>query len=462
MILFVYLALLGIACVVAAGNWRRGWMLLPVFAILQDPVRKLTPGTPVALSFSIMAVYAALLFSARFELQRALNDFTRRFGDVTRAVTIVVMVLVVAGLNGLVTFGAGNWKVPLLSFVIYTAPIPAVLFAFAYIRREEQIFTFFRYYAILTSIMLIGSLLEYLRVQFPALGLVAGTGDYIRHLPGLQIRMISGFYRAPDIMGWHAATLASIGIAMSVRGGFGLRAWPWMLTTAWAFFHCMISGRRKAVYYVAAFALVLVWRYFRRLHFGQVVALLLTGLVMGGVVRQISSREASSVYTRGAATTRGELTQRLEGGIISTIEQVGLMGVGLGSATQGVRHLLGTELDVGWQEGGLGKLAAEVGVPGVLAFAFLGMTLVLLALKLTRIGDVPGTSQLARVTLFALVAANAANFMASAQAYSDAMLALTTAFFIGALFATATLDERLVEEQQRAAAAAAVPASAAA
>ena len=47
------------------------------------------------------------------------------------------------------------------------------------------------------------------------------------------------------------------------------------------------------------------------------------------------------------------------------------------------------------------------------------------------------------VTLFALVAANVANFMASAQAYSDPVLTLMTAFFVGCLFATATLDERV-------------------
>jgi hypothetical protein len=33
--------------------------------------------------------------------------------------------------------------------------------------------------------------------------------------------------------------------------------------------------------------------------------------------------------------------------------------------------------------------------------------------------------------------------MASAQAYTDAVLALSTGFFVGCLFATATLDERL-------------------
>ena len=57
----------------------------------------------------------------------------------------------------------------------------------------------------------------------------------------------------------------------------------------------------------------------------------------------------------------------------------------------------------------------------------------------------PGSSQFIRVTLFAIVAANVVNFMVSAQAYSDAMLTLLSAFYLGCLLATTVLDERLVE-----------------
>jgi hypothetical protein len=66
--------------------------------------------------------------------------------------------------------------------------------------------------------------------------------------------------------------------------------------------------------------------------------------------------------------------------------------------------------------------------------------------RLTSVPDVVGSSQFIRVALCALVAANAASFIASAQAYSDAVLGLTFGFLIGCLFATAALDERLPQE----------------
>jgi len=169
----------------------------------------------------------------------------------------------------------------------------------------------------------------------------------------------------------------------------------------------------------------------------------LLGLALGLVVNQIRSREDSQVYAQGAATSTSEVLQRLEGGVMGTFEQSGFLGAGLGAATQGVRHVSGAETDFGWQEGGLGKLAAELGLPGLLVAVLLAWGMLRMMLRIAAFGDLPGTSQVIRVGLFALVVANIGNFLASAQAYSDPLLTLMTAFLVGCLFATAALDERL-------------------
>lgn len=449
MITVAFLAFVAFSALVALTDWRRGWMLALFVGLLQDPVRKLTPGTPVAMTFSVMIVYAAIIFTAHRELYAAMLEFGKRFGRVSRAALISLLFIFLAALTGIMTFGLDKWKVPMLSLLVYISPVPAVLFGYVYLRREETLYRYLSVYAAVTAVWMTGALLEHYRVPFPGLGLIAWSGDYIRFMPGIHIRMVSGFYRAPDIMGWHAAMLSSIGIAMAVRAGMTVRAWPWIGATAWGFFNCLVSGRRKAVYFVLVFALAFTWRYFRRLQQSQLWAMALAAVVLLFVVRNLSSDEQTRAYTRGSVTSRLEITQRLEGGLMETIRQFGILGAGLGSATQGMRHLLGTALDVGWQEGGLGKLAVEIGVPGLLAVAVLGWVVLQLFLTLTRIGDVPGTSQLARVTLFALLVANGANFMASAQAYTDPMLALLTAFLAGCLFATATLDERLAADTER-------------
>lgn len=446
MITLLFGAILLASMAVALSNWRHGWVAAVVCGILQDPVRKMTPGTPAALTMSIVAVYAVILFAALGPLQRSRGDFARRFPNLYSTIALFLVMLAFAAMNGLATFGLAAWKVPALSLLIYLLPFPAVLLGYSWLTREEQLVRFFQFYAIVTSMAMIGTVLEYLWVRHPALGVVAMPWGYIRHLPGIEIRVLSGIYRAPDIMGWHAAMLTAVGITLAVRGRVLSRAWPWIAVAAWGFFNCIISGRRKAVYMVAVFALAFLWRYLRRLSTAQVALIVILGAALGLVVNEIRSSAKTEVYARGAGTSALEVLQRLEGGFLGTLREGSVLGFGLGAATQGVRHVTGRELDFGWQEGGLGKLTAELGLPGLLVAALLGWAILRMMLRITAVGDIRGTSQLIRAALFAMVVANIVNFLASAQAYSDPVLTLMTAFITGCLFGTATLDEQVAEE----------------
>lgn len=457
MILALFGAVLLVSMAVALTNWRHGWFAAVVCGVLQDPVRKLTPGTPAALTMSIVAVYAVIIFAALATLQLSRVDFSKRFPNLYSTVSLFLVMLVFAALNGLATFGLSAWQVPALSLLIYMLPIPAVLLGYAWLQREEQLIRFFVFYTVLTSVALIGTPLEYFNLQSRILGVVALPGGYIRHLPGLQIRVLSGIYRAPDIMGWHAATLTAIAVILAVRARTFSRAWPWVFVASWGFLNCIISGRRKAVYMVAVFGLAFLWRYARRLTTTQIALIVTLGLALGFVVREIGSREESQVYTKGTATSSSEIFSRLEGGMMETFAQGSYLGSGLGSATQGVRHVSGREADFGWQEGGLGKLAAELGLPGLLVAVLLAWAMLRMMVRITAPGDIPGTSQVIRVGLFALVIGNIGNFLTSAQAYSDPVLTLMTAFFVGCLFATAALDERLPAAEAQAATATLAP-----
>lgn len=444
-----FLGLVMLSIAIAFFDWRRGWLMAIICGVLQDPVRKMTAGTPVALTFTIVVVYAAVLFAAQDGLRQHLREFRVRFANVAAAAGFVILFVLVAALNGIVNFGIANWKVPLISLFLYMAPLPAIFIGYMYLRREKMLYGFLRFYALLTSVALVGTLLEFLRVDWRALGLVANVKDYIRHLPGIQIRMLSGFYRAPDIMAWHAAMLTCIAIFFAIRAGLGRQVWLWVALAGWGFLSCVLSGRRKAVYFVAVFMAVFLWRYIKRMHAAQLVAFAIIFGVLGYVVYDLSTDRRSSVYTTGAMTTRSEVASRLEGGVVESVRQFGFLGAGLGTATQGVHHLLPSHENLGWQEGGLGKLVVELGVPGLLATFLLALVLSRTMLRIANHPDIEGSSQLARVALFALITANAVNFLASAQAYTDPVLILITAFLIGCFFATAVLDERLAESPVR-------------
>ncbi len=442
MALALYLTFLGAACAYALVDWRRAWLLVMICGVIQDPVRKLSAGSPVWISFAVVALYAAILFAARNEMRVHAAEFTRRFKSISTGITTFLFLLVIAALNGLVTYGFDKWPAPAISFVTYVIPMIAALLGYTWLQREEMMLRFCRLYAAVTSIALFGTLLEYWRVPSRMLGLVSFEGDYIRHLPGIQVRMLSGIYRSPDVMAWHAGMLTAIGVAMVLRAGMRRQMLIWSAAAGWGFFNCMIAGRRKAIYFVIIFGLMFLWRSMRRVRPSQAIAILGLLLILGLVVNQLSSDEGTSVYTRSAVATRGELGQRFEGGVMQTFREVGYMGAGLGTATQGVHHLLGSN-SIGWQEGGLGKVAMEVGLPGLMALFVMVIIVGRMLLVLTSINDVPGSSQFLRVMLFALVTANIAGFVASAQAYNDAVLGLTAGFLVGGLFASGVLDERL-------------------
>lgn len=453
MVTIVFFAMLVLAMAVALVDWRMGWILAVFCGVLQDPARKLTPGTPVVMTLSIVFVYLIIIFVRQQTIKAHAAEMMRRFPQMYLASMILFIALMLAAVNGLFTFGIELWKVPALSLFLYLIPIPAIVLGYIYPQREAQIVRFFVFYAALTTVALIGTPLEYFNVKSGALGMVALPEGFIRQLPGLEIRILSGFYRAPDIMGTHAAMLSAIGIAMAMRASLR-RAWPWIAVAGWGFLNCMISGRRKAIYMVLVFALAFVWRYMRRLTLAQVVIFALVGVAMLTVVRKMKSDEAASVYVQGAtATTREEILGRIEGGSLATIDQFGVFGAGLGTATQGVRHLTGNDVNVGWQEGGLAKLTMELGVPGILAALALGFVLFRLLLKITSFPDEPASTQIIRATLFGLFVAHVVNFIVSAQTYSDATITLLAGFFLGNLLGTSALEQRQLTPQQPAPAA---------
>jgi len=443
-----FLAFLLFASAVAFVDWRRGFYLALMTGVLQDPVRKLTPGTPPALTMSIVVVYIAILLAKNVELRNNAREMVLRFSRLQIALVTFLFTLMLAALNGIYTYGLSLWKVPALSLLIYTLPLPAVVLGYMFIQREEQLLSLFKFYSILTAIALIGTPLEYFHVQSPLIGMVAMHEAFIRFLPVLMLPVLSGFYRAPDIMAWHASMLVIIGIVMAIRARVLTRAWPWLTLAAWGMLNCFISGRRKSIYMVVVFAIAFLWRYGKRLEMRYILSFAMFGLLMVGFVYRLASREESSLYARAAETSRSEVLYRLEGGATDAIRNFGILGAGLGTATQGVRHLTGHDENVGWQEGGFGKLAVELGLPGLLAAAYLLFVIYRLIMAISAHRDLPGTTQLIRAALFGIAIANFVTFIASAQAYSDPVLTLFTAFLVGCLLGTAALDERYAAQQE--------------
>src|SRR5436309_4468182 len=137
MLLISYAGFMLLSMTVALIDWRRGWLMAVICGVLQDPVRKMTPGTPVAITLSVMVVYAMVLVAALPTIQQNGREFGKRFSNIYAATLLVFLFVILGAMRGLSTYGIGGWKAPALSLFIYCAPVPAVLLGYAYLQREE-------------------------------------------------------------------------------------------------------------------------------------------------------------------------------------------------------------------------------------------------------------------------------------------------------------------------------------
>jgi hypothetical protein len=125
--------------------------------------------------------------------------------------------------------------------------------------------------------------------------------------------------------------------------------------------------------------------------------------------------------------------------IATVIDVYGPLGGGLGLATQGAQYAGlsdGADATFGAGEGGLGKLAIELGAPGIAAALLLALALARrIARILGSLADAEPAAARLVCGLVALLGANAINFALAAQTYGDPFVLLFLGLMAGATLA---------------------------
>jgi hypothetical protein len=195
----------------------------------------------------------------------------------------------------------------------------------------------------------------------------------------------------------------------------------------WALFCVLLSGRRKMIgiplVFGAAYLLLGKLRGVRRIY--QIVNVTIIGALLAGTVALVvwSPDEAAehtdyamSLFTEGA-TRANEI---IVGSSITTLQQNGLLGAGIGTATQG-RYYVGGGSMRGlrdWQEDGVSRILLEFGVPG---FLLLGLAALLMCLTLKRAMQLlpqHSNEQLLQLGLLSVVIGDVASYAISHQQFS--------------------------------------------
>ena len=437
MILYAFLLLIAIGVLVAFGNWRRGIFFFILLGAIQDPVRKLIPGAPSYLVLATVPVLFATFFQAFASNPYFRREFRQYHPRPAAAIAAFVISLLPAAVVS-ATYGPGSWQLTLIGMLSYSTAILSFYLGFIYARNADDIRRLAVFFCLVTAVMLIGTPLEYLGLakEWTAIGGKALGFKWLRYKPGYIIEMVAGFYRSPDIMGWHAVIMAMLAGILALLGK-GRRRYFWIAVACWGIAAAMLCGRRKMVLMLPVYMLTVSLIYWQlRMPFRKLlaaVAIVLVGTYF--IYQQIgSSTELENYYTQ----EQGDIIERFEahnlGDMIGTYQQNGFWGAGLGTASQGTQHLQVARPRT-WQEGGLSRILVELGVPGLLCFLFLCLSFLAAIWRLVCSQldiSVPGLPL--SLGLIGIVAANGVSFIYSHQIFGDPFVMGFFCFLLGITF----------------------------
>lgn len=367
-------------CLVALGNWRAGIYAGLLLDCLRDPVRKLVEDQSVLITIGGAAVWGAMLLRMLIDHQSEIGTLLRRYPAMRSMIAFLLLAVIPGAMLSCLLY-PGGWKLAVIGSASYLAPLVGIAAGYFLATSEDQVYRLLKGYALINSIALIGVPLEYFDFDIPALGGI--QTEWVRYREGYTVDLIAGFYRSPDIMGLHAAHVVMFSSLLFLRSRSATK-FGWAGAVLWAGTCMLLSGRRKMVGIPLVFlaAYIGIARIRGLQHIDRLVVLVATCcLLAAGVFIFVWDDGISQEYTEYAGTIITEGAVRVNDvvirGSIGTMQQVGLLGAGIGTATQG-RHYVTRAVSRrlrGWQEDGVSRLIMEFGIPGLIFVAISGCCL---------------------------------------------------------------------------------------
>jgi hypothetical protein len=455
----------------AIAEWRLGLLLCLVTAILQDPLRKLTPHQPVFYVVFVGVVFAGMCVGA---LARGVplnpNIIFKRYRHFVMPFTLFLFLIIVEAFNSYLRFG--NPMLPLAGLLTYVVPLVSIICIYQLVFRhgELRFNQFIKWYIVCIGVALTTVYLEFSGYNWSVLGTVGQRLVVFDSVTGQILPSFAGIFRAPEIAAWHATMAASFVLLLILSRGISFTRLLMAMAIAAVFIGLgLLTGRRKIVVELAAFVSTyfILWTIFER-NVGRLASVAFTGVVLIGyfwlaaAVREDNvparyEREFTS-YTRYVEHSENAFqaipSRFVELGIAPVMwayDQFGLFGAGLGAGTQGIQHFGGGGAIAGAAEGGLGKITLEIGVPGLFVMGWIAILILRLLWQILRFAS-RYSPRFARISygLFSLLVANVAGFSVATQAYGDLFILLILSWTLGFLFAIPVLVEREVRARQTA------------
>jgi hypothetical protein len=453
-------SLFAILAFLAFAEWRSAPMLCVIAALLQDPLRKLTPDQPVFFVILVGVVFGAACLGAWAQsVPFTPGSMFARDRKIVVTMYLLLLLIIFAALHSFLQFH--NAMITLIGLLTYLLPLPSIIFAYQLVVRggEICIHKFVTAYLFCTMLALITIYLEYAGYDWPIFVAVGGNLPIYDNFIGGMLIPHSGIFRASEIAAWHAMTCACFVLLLVTLRKFNFLT----LLSAGILVSILIgiailTGRRKAVVEVAVFASTycILWLLLQKKveRIGilfSFVALIGCGWLVTqlGDVPVFPDEQTLSYYSyveRSKTVFEEVPTRFVELGIAPIMwayEGFGLFGAGLGVGTQGAQHFSAGAVFTGAAEGGLGKITLELGIPGLLVTVWFAILVLMYLWRIMRdASEISPRIAALSYGLFSFLVANIAGFSVATQAYSDIFILLVLSWTLGFLLAVPVLLER--------------------
>jgi hypothetical protein len=447
-------------------DWRKGLLMCVLIGIAQDPLRKLAPGQPVYYVLLVGMVFAMTWTRAALARVKLGPSVIEGWAHHLKVPFTVFVVLVVAqALHTYVRYGSAFMAG--IGLLVWLSPIPAVVLSYQYAIREG-IFGVRRlllFYVVVALVALSGVYFQYAGFGWRTLGEI-GEGQIIYDLGTVMIAH-SGFFRASETAAWHTATIACFVFMLSLgKKPTVIRAVSAILIIGLLVSIGMLTGRRKMLVeitiFLCTYGFLIAW-----LQRGMArLAMIMLAMGVAGYIAIVGFVSPDLVVTSETKSVQVENAQRLEGyaargrsvvadlpqrvkrlgfqPLIFVVEEFGWLGAGLGTGSQGTNKIAEAHGVNRWaSEGGMGKAAMELGLPGLFVLFWLAVALWKhLRKQLVLVAQLSPQHMRVAFGLVAFMVANGATFSVATQAYSDLFVLLILGWCAGFLLAMPALAAR--------------------
>lgn len=438
------LLLLGIAAITllaAVMNWRHGLFLCVVAGFAQDPLRKIIPGQPVVLVVFVAAVFAASIAGAFIRGQRLDgSQLVRWFPSLRNSMSCFAVLVVLQSIATLLRYH--NLTLAGIGMLGYLSPLAAIIAFFQFNRTWSDAHRWLRFYVACAAVMSLTVFLQFLGFSprvFESIGLDSVYGI------GGRIAMLCGIMRSSEVAAFHAGAAACLAltlacIARSRRAQILYASLVPLLLLA-----IVLGGRRKMLAQFTLYALVFLFLLIRSRRAvsratSLISSLVLVVVLLGAALFLTGGRQQSALtpYLDRSVSVFAEAGERLQSMTTGSMGQVlsitGVLGAGAGTTSQGSQYFGGAENIIAQApaEGGLGRVLAELGLPGLLCLFWLGFGLLRIIRVIVHDARNRPTSEAVLVYgLVAFIPSHALVFTTAHQVYGDPFVLLVLGAFFG-------------------------------